>query len=378
MKTKFLAVTVFTLLFLISCETEPIEVSSEKSIDSKEQFYKSASSKEAYETGSLQGQRVIDFDSSSAVEETPCSSTELGAAFGAEYGAIFTDPYRASPFGFYIIWLMIDINTIYSIYDESKQSFGENGEYTHYVVNRIRSLEKFWNMPGEIQVKGQHNAVLNDKESIIFGLENGRGYIPDFIYSVPLDAWADWIIQNNLDSEVLNETPIISTDGFAWDPQGFDGLGDMIVIGDGLVELVASVGTEEKIGWTTILAHEWAHHIQFNNGYLDYWDAQFDNAPERTRAGELEADFIAAYYMTHKRGATYNWKRIQQYLINFFQIGDCGFTRSGHHGTPLQRMESSRLGHELAASAQKKGKILSQSAVHAAFEAALPGIVAVP
>jgi hypothetical protein len=71
--------------------------------------------------------------------------------------------------------------------------------------------------------------------------------------------------------------------------------------------------------------------------------------------------------MTHKRGATYNWKRVEQFYELFFQIGDCGFANPGHHGTPLQRLEATKAGFELANNAQKKGKILSQEEAHQAF-----------
>ena len=233
-------------------------------------------------------------------------------------------------------------------------------------------------MKDEIQVKGQHAATLNDKEAILFAIEST---IPDyptayppFIYDSP-EEWADIVIANNKLSEVLPESPLTSSDGFAWTIGG--GLSG-IVVGDGLIELVASVGTEEKIAWTTVLSHEWAHQVQYQYDYIAYWRSQFDNIPEGTRAIELEADFVSSYYMTHKRGATYNMKRIEQYLRNFFEIGDCGFTRNGHHGTPLQRMKASNLGNELAKSAQKKGKILSPEEIHMAFVEVLDDIAPQP
>ena len=90
---------------------------------------------------------------------------------------------------------------------------------------------------------------------------------------------------------------------------------------------------------------------------------------------ELEADFLTGYYLTHKRGATYNWKRVEDVLEGFFNIGDCQFTSDGHHGTPLQRMEAARQGYELAANTKKKGKIMTQTEVHQAFLSVLDAIV---
>ena len=394
MKTKFLILTIFTLLFLVSCETDSIEESSLNKESSKSFSKKLSDIK--FEPRTFPDSRMlikeIEFDLNAIDPEAPCDNTELGVAFGAAWGEIWGDPNGAlSPFLYPQgpgnrpptwpwIWMLLDINFVHSIIDDGPQYFGNKGQYTQYVNNRVRSLEKFWNMPNEISVRGQHNETLNDRDAMISVFSSiwyaNYGWSPKEI-----EYFSDIIIRNNANSDVLPESPIAASDGFAWDLNGYLGYDDLevIVLGDGLVELVASVGTEDKIGWTTILSHEWAHHIQFNNGYLDGYDDEFGwNSPESTRAGELEADFMASYYMTHKRGATYNWKRIEQYLVNFFQIGDCGFRSSGHHGTPLQRLEASRLGHELAASAQKKGKILSAKEVHNAFIAVLDDIAPQP
>ena len=266
------------------------------------------------------------------------------------------------------------MNFYYTITDESKAYFGDKGQNTNYVRNRTRSLEKFWKMQNEINVRGQHNNTLDDKGKIV--------QILTFWYGLPSDlaeGYADFFVDYvNPNSSFLIETPLLSFDGFAIALDGFLGQEDLIVIGDGLVELLSETGVEDKIVWTGILSHEWAHHIQFNNDYMDFWDNLFDNEPERTRASELEADFMASYYMTHKRGATYNWKRVKDFLELFFNIGDCSFENDGHHGTPTQRMESSRLGYELANGTKKKGKILSQEEVHNAFVAVLDDIVEVP
>lgn len=50
------------------------------------------------------------------------------------------------------------------------------------------------------------------------------------------------------------------------------------------------------------------------------------------------ADAMSASFLTHKRGAAMNRKRVEQFLEVFFQIGDCAFDNPGHHGTPNQRM----------------------------------------
>ncbi|WP_299823072.1 hypothetical protein [uncultured Pontibacter sp.] len=262
----------------------------------------------------------------------------------------------------YLFGLYMDINFVAAYFDQSEpQYFGEEGEYTNFMTKRKRELEKFWDMPGQIRVNGQHNATLNDRDKIANTLYNYFNGIPSLAFAY---QYADMLLMYNAALATLPESPFFSADGFATSA-------DVIVIGDGLVKMVSEAGVEADIVWTGILAHEWAHQIQFDNFTAWYPNGAADNAPEATRYTELEADFMAAYYMTHKRGATYNWKRVEQFFTLFFQIGDCGFTSSGHHGTPLQRMAAARLGYELANQAQKQGHILSPEQVHAAFVASI-------
>jgi hypothetical protein len=72
--------------------------------------------------------------------------------------------------------------------------------------------------------------------------------------------------------------------------------------------------------------------------------------------------------MTHKRGATYNWKRAEEFFELFYQAGDCSFEFEQHHGTPLQRKQASYQGFLLAEAAKKKGEILSPGELHEYFE----------
>jgi hypothetical protein len=257
------------------------------------------------------------------------------------------------------------MNFFYTITDESEQYFGDKGQYTNYVNNRVRSLEKFWNMPEEVEVRGQHNSTLDDKEKIIdilyfwYVVEPGE---PEFL----ADFFVDFI---NVESTFLVETPLISFDGFAIALGGALGQEDLIVIGDGLVELASEAGVEDKVVWSGILAHEWAHQIQFNNRGVWYPTGAI------TRTTELEADYFTAYYLTHKRGGTYNWKRVQDFLELFYNIGDCLFDDDGHHGTHLQRERAAQYGYELAQSAQKNGKIMTEDEVHEYFLASLDDIL---
>jgi hypothetical protein len=152
------------------------------------------------------------------------------------------------------------------------------------------------------------------------------------------------------------------------------GLGK-IVMGDGIMagyEVLGFGGVAPQ----AIYAHEFAHHIQFQNGYFDDPYATEGDPPEQTRYTELMADAMSAYYLTHKRGATLNRHRVAEFMEVFFQIGDCAFTSAGHHGTPNQRMAAARFGFDLADEALAQGHILTAAQVHALFVEAYPDIIA--
>ena len=99
------------------------------------------------------------------------------------------------------------------------------------------------------------------------------------------------------------------------------------------------------------------------------------DGPEATRRTELMADAYSAYYLSHARGAAMQWKRVQQFLQVFFNIGDCSFTSDGHHGTPAQRIAAANWGYNLANNAQKQGHIMTSQEFAALFEVQLPKLV---
>ncbi|MTI29559.1 hypothetical protein [Xanthovirga aplysinae] len=303
---------------------------------------------------------VIDefpIDLASAVEPSECAPTAFNDVISQsvssnidQLGQDFYDLYTT-------------INQLYTFIDEDPQYFGANGEYNNFIKQRVKNLEKFWDMKGEITVRGQHNSTLNDRDKIALVYINFAGLSEEDAY-----ANADDLLAINEASTFLPESPLMSFDGFATS-------GDLIVIGDGLVELASAAGVEDKVVWSGIMAHEWAHQIQFDHFSLWYPNGAADNEPEATRTTELEADFIAAYYLTHKKGATYNWKRVEDFFELFFNIGDCSFTSPGHHGTPVQRLRAAEAGFQLAQDTFPKGHVLDVNEVHEIFLNQLDGIV---
>jgi hypothetical protein len=285
-----------------------------------------------------------------AVEPSECAATPFDAVIDqyiSEFG-----PLEFALFGEYAA-----INQLYSIIDESPQYFGANGEYTQHVRKQQRRLESFWDMPGMIRINGQHNATLDDRDKIALVYILFGGATPEEAYDI-----ADQIIAINVESPVFIETPLLSFDGFATPSQ-------LIVLGDGLIQALTETGVDDEIVIAGVLSHEWGHQVQFMN-FEEWFGVSFNDRPqtaEFTRLMELEADFLSAYFLTHKRGGAYNWKRVAEFNELFFNIGDCAFTSSGHHGTPLQRQAATRLGYTLASETLPKGHILTADQLHQIF-----------
>ena len=91
------------------------------------------------------------------------------------------------------------------------------------------------------------------------------------------------------------------------------GIPDKIVMGDGVLDAYAAIGFDD-VAPQAVFAHEFGHHIQFERNYFDELPAGADPATvdqaELTRHNELMADAFAGYYLTHKRGAALNAKRV--------------------------------------------------------------------
>jgi len=254
---------------------------------------------------------------------------------------------------------------------DTPQSFGYNGEYTRILQKAERDVKRFWDIPSaDIQLIGLHGTVLLDVERTA---QTYRTLFPTLSPATAL-AIAQTVRNAVLQSQTLNggNHPIFSFNAFA---ASGGGIPDKIIMGDGVLAGFEAVGLGD-VAPQAAYAHEFAHQIQFENGYFDDPFATAGSAAERTRYTELMADAYAAYYLTHKRGGTLNKKRVAQFLQVYYQLGDCAFTSSGHHGTPNQRLAAAQFGFALADQAQKQGHIMSSEQFHALFVAAYPQIIA--
>ena len=256
--------------------------------------------------------------------------------------------------------------------------FGYTGQYTHRMNKVERDVKRFWDIQSaDIQVLAMHGTVLADPSRTI------PTYESPFFLGLPAATAQTWAadVQNVIQTEPTvngGNHPLFTFNAFAISAPEI-GIPDKIVMGDGVLDAYAALGFDD-VAPQAIFAHEFGHHIQFERNYFDELPAGADPATvdqaELTRHNELMADAFAGYYLTHKRGAALNAKRVAQFLEVFFQAGDCAFTNPGHHGTPAQRMRAAEFGFSVAHEAQKQGHILTAAQFHERFEAVYPSLVA--
>jgi len=246
-------------------------------------------------------------------------------------------------------------------------SYGYDGDFDNIMSRTDRFARNFWDIDtDQIQLVDAKGTMLADAQRLATAYEFFYGYDSEF--AVELADRVSGLVRN---SPVLNGGHHMALSFNAVAIQFGDGTG-RIVMGDGMLEGYAALGWGD-VAAPAIYGHEFAHHIQFQNGYFD---DPFPTAAERTRYTELMADAMSAYFLTHKRGMTMNRHRVEEFLTAFYQIGDCGFTSSGHHGTPNQRMRAAQFGFDVADAAQKQGHILSSHEFYELFVAEYPNIIA--
>lgn len=257
-------------------------------------------------------------------------------------------------------------DALYFQTDATPQYFGYDGQYTDVLLKTHKDAKRFWDIPSDgIQLLGMHGTMLTDVERV------SRVYRLVFGFPAPeAQAYADMMRDAVLASETVNggNHPLFSFNAFAI--RFSDGT-RKIVLGDGILDGYEALGYAD-VAPQAVHMHEFAHHVQFANGYFD----DMGSREENTRYSELMADAMSAYYLTHKRGATMNQKRVEQFLEVFFQIGDCSFASPGHHGTPNQRMRAARFGFQVADDHQVKGHILPADEFYELFVEAYPDLIA--
>ncbi|HEM45809.1 MAG TPA: hypothetical protein ENO23_02075 [Alphaproteobacteria bacterium] len=244
------------------------------------------------------------------------------------------------------------------------QEYGYDGDFTNVIRRTDASSRRFWDIDSDdIEVVPLKGSMLLDVDRVATVYEQVFALDP-----ISAALFAGVVRDLVLASQTLDggNHPLFSANAFA---AGFSG---RIAMGDAILEGYAEFGMGD-VATAGIFAHEYAHHVQFQKGYFSEDPPSFDpgniDQAERTRYTELMADAMAAYFLTHKLGAAMNWWRVEQFLDVFFNVGDCAFSNSGHHGTPEQRMRTARWAYELARDALPQGDVLTADEFHDLFVA---------
>jgi hypothetical protein len=388
MKIQFLTI-LFSFLIVTGCKKESSFL--EQKNDSEDKIFNSAKAKlkiiiKKYDLNNKIG--TISKTQSSANSRASANKLNLSKIPDYNYyksaiaKVIDPDIYQCGPtmFDDYVIGLfngfteddfaLLDFSGIPLDYEyvfgntDGGQYFGSNGQFTNANISTFKNLKRFWDIPTDIVFRAAHGEIFKDVNKVASVL-----LLYDF-------TQADAILTANYLKIVFGSDkfrnynhPILTFNAFAAPPDpGFNPV-KKIVMGDGIQQAYDEMGFSD-VASKQILSHEYGHHVQLAK------NVDFGDSPEATRRTELMADAMSAYYLTHSRGEAMNWKRVKEFLLGFYLIGDCGFKSKGHHGTPNQRMKAAEFGKHLANDAQNQGKKFTSSQFIALFDAALPLIIA--
>jgi hypothetical protein len=112
-----------------------------------------------------------------------------------------------------------------------------------------------------------------------------------------------------------------------------DGTQGTILLGKGLV---LEEMYKQQYGGAAIegiLAHEFAHHVQFRSSHYQELIAADPN--KTVRLVELHADYLAGWYIG--QGTSTSVDAVAAFAEALFQRGDDAFRDPSHHGTPIER-----------------------------------------
>ena len=313
----------------------------------------------------------------SAVAPSECGPTLL-TSYINEALASMTDEQFA--------FLVAHIDTLLDVPTYDALFFGTAGDpdyalglHAQQLRQTFRDLKRFWSdVPSDdIQLLAMHGDVLLDEQRIaatLTAMVEFEVIEPMTPQEIAAEAHAVATFMQSQGDFYNN--PLWTLNAFAFSGEGdpdprIAALPDKIVFGDGVLMFLDWAGLGD-VGPRAVMAHEFAHHIQYEIGSFD--EGPSDPA-EATRRTELMADAMATYFLVHKKGEAINKKRAVDALLTSYSVGDCAFDSPGHHGTPLQRERAALWGANLALAAQPKSFVLPATEVADLFDDALADIV---
>ena len=274
---------------------------------------------------------------------------------------------------------MLDIPTYDALFfgTNTDARYNLRADYRQSLTKTFTVAKRFWDVESaDIQLMSMHGSMLQDPVRVArvlqlplpqfgFSAADAQVAATEIAKATAVDGWFSG-----------GNNPLFTLNAFAFSAEGdpdplVQGLPDKLIFGDGIVDALTALGIGD-VGPRVVMAHEFAHHVQFEDGLFD---SPLTGA-EATRRTELMADAFGTYFAVHARGLALNAKRVLQAEQTFFAVGDCQFADPGHHGTPLQRMRAATWGAEVASTARPQGAVLPSLTLAAMFDQKLPELVA--
>ncbi|MCL2543685.1 MAG: hypothetical protein FWE71_14680 [Nocardioidaceae bacterium] len=312
-----------------------------------------------------------------ALGDTDWTASEQSAIDGSQYSCGSTELYdwlgqQAGP-----AQLMSDLSTYhvfdfaqyYATYygnDSTPQSLGPNGEDTTPIHQEFKSLQKFWDVDGsKVQLVSMKGSILDDESKV--------AQVVELLYGVD-QATADQVAPTFMDWAAQmpggTDNPYFSFNLFAMNGSSI-GQPDKIIVGDGVPDAFDALGL--GMGVRIATAHEYGHIVQNKDGLRA---TTLTDPAEVSRRLELMADAEGSYYLTSAQGAAINDQRVESVARTMYDLGDCNFASTTHHGTPDQREASVEWAAGVANAVRPQSSVMTGVQFGQAFDQELPTLVA--
>jgi hypothetical protein len=255
----------------------------------------------------------------------------------------------------------------------NETDYGLPASHKSTLKRTFKDAQQFWDVDlFDIKFMAMQNDMLQDPERVARMVSFLWGIAEDQAAAIAAEIMA---IINSAPALDAGRNPIFTLNAFAFTAEGetdpvLSNVSDKVVFGEGLLTALDVLGLGSA-GSRAVLAHEMAHHVQFEQGLFD---SPLTGA-EATRRTELMADGFGTYFVAHSRGLNFNGVQIHQAQQAFYEVGDCSFESSGHHGTPNQRLRASVWGAQVAQQATGTQPILPSMNLYNRFERKFPALI---
>ena len=178
-----------------------------------------------------------------------CEITTFQNLLQKNFESLIQDPY----FNVEIVFYLRDLHRKYVTHYIGPNYYGSDGQYDHLAAKRVRELQKFWQLDRQIYLNGQHTATLEDPQQLADMIESFDRSIRN---ATEARIKALQIIEAYQNSSQIPENTFFALNAFTRS-------NGLLVISDGILELLEESGITGEIAFSGLLAHEWCDSYQF-------------------------------------------------------------------------------------------------------------------